>query len=109
MARTVNFEIDQGADFVYSFDVRDDEGLPIDVSAYTGTSRAKKHLESNTYFDIAVTCDSEGVTMSVGRDVTVLQDAGDWVYDVKLLDSVSNTASFPIEGRIRIKARSSNT
>lgn len=107
MARTQNFEIDQGSDFIYVFDVRDDEtGLPMDLSNYTGTAVAKKHYESNTTFSFDVTCDANGVTLEVGRSTTGNADPGDWVYDVRLYDSGSNTASYPIKGRIRINPRS---
>lgn len=97
--------MDKNANFVFTMEVRDDNGLLIDLSTYDASATGKKHYESNVSFDFVTNAYANGTLMlTCDPTVTSNLDPGDWVYDVKLVDS-SNNVSYVVEGRIRIKDR----
>ena len=108
MSRNLNLEIKRSADFVVSIPLIDDDTeLPIDLSMHDGEAVMRPHWESQTNAAFTVACDSDGtITMTMTAVQTANLTSGDWVYDLKLTDTVSNTVSYPISGRIRVRESS---
>lgn len=102
MALKGNITIDQGTDFSTSIDITDDNGDPIDVSAYTGAAQIRKHYTSSNSYSFTVTTSSSGqVVLSMNAATTANIAAGRYVYDCELTSN-SNTVSRIIEGIVTV-------
>lgn len=102
MALKGNITIDQGTDFSTSIDITDDNGDPIDVSAYTGAAQMRKHYTSSNSYSFTVTTSSSGqVVLSMNAATTANIAAGRYVYDCELTSN-SNTVSRIIEGIVTV-------
>lgn len=102
MAQKVNIVIDQGATFDTSFTLRDDDGLPLDVSTFTGRSQMRKHYTSNTYYAFTVTTSNTGiVALSMNANTTDSIASGRYVYDVELVDDAGKVSRV-VEGIVTV-------
>jgi predicted molibdopterin-dependent oxidoreductase YjgC len=103
MATKVNLLIEQGSDFSTSYTLRDENGLVVDLSTFTGRSQMRKHHSSNTAHSFTVNTFANGlVTLVMTAAVTANIEDGRWVYDIELV-SGSNVVSRPIEGQVVVK------
>ena len=87
MAQKINLVIDQGTTFSKTFVLKDDNDEPMDLSAYTATSKMKKSYSSSNSFSFTATCNSSGVvSLSMNANTTSSIVAGRYVYDVELVN-----------------------
>lgn len=108
MGKKINLSIDRGSDFVYSFEIRDEFGLLIDLSAFSTNCFFSKHEESNTVYQMTSSSSSQGeVVLSFTRSQSSNStlDNGDYSWWCRVHDPVNNATSVPVEGRIRFKGR----
>lgn len=104
MAIKANLLIDQGADYLTTFDVTDDNGDILDLTAYTGTAQMRKHYTSNTYYSFTVGINvADGVvSLSMSANTTDSIPAGRYVYDCELLDTSNSKRSRLVEGIVTV-------
>ena len=102
MAQKVNLVLDQGTTFSTSFTLRDDAGIPLDLSTYTGRSHMRKHYSSNNYYVFSVNASANGlIVLELPASNTTVITAGRYVYDVELVDG-GNNVSRVIEGIVTV-------
>ena len=103
MAIKANLIVDQGADFVTSITVTDDNGEVIDLTGYTGAAQMRKHYTSVTYysFTVDITANHGEVTLSLTANSSNNIPAGRYVYDCELTDS-NGKKSRLVEGIVTI-------
>jgi hypothetical protein len=103
MAIKANIVIDQGTDFFTSINVTDDNGDPVDLSAYTGAAQMRKHYTSSNATSFTVTTNGSGtVTLTMSANTTDNLVPGRYVYDCELTDTSSNTVSRLVEGIVTV-------
>ena len=102
MATKLNLFIDQGTDFTTTIEVADEEGVPIDLSNYTGRAQMRKHYTSTAYNSFNVTGNSNGViTVSMNSATTANIAGGRYVWDLELA-TPGNIVSRIVEGIVTI-------
>lgn len=102
MAQKVNLVIDQGTTYSTTFDIKDDAGVPIDFTGYTGSAQIRKHYTSSNAVSFTVSANSSGViTLSLTSNATSNLTAGRYVYDVEMV-APGNTTSRIVEGIITL-------
>lgn len=92
----INIVIEQGASFHNEFSLLDDNGVGIDLSAYTGAAKLRKTYHSANSFDFAVTLSTGLLTLDMADTLTATIPDGFYVYDAYLY--VANTAIRVLEG-----------
>lgn len=104
MAIKANLIIDQGTDYLTTFDVTDDEGNILDLTNYTGTAQMRKHYTSSVYYSFTVGFDIPNgvVSLSMTANTTNAIPAGRYVYDCELLDTSNSKRSRLVEGIVTI-------
>lgn len=85
MSTSVNLTFDQRSAFsLVLFRVRDERGLPIDLSGYTAVSAFKINYTSNVAFSLPLECTAAG-ELIIGGDMTQTDvKPGRYVFDVLL-------------------------
>lgn len=103
MAIKANLIIDQGADYVTSLTVTDDDDTPINLTGYTGAAQMRKHYTSVTSyaFDISISALEGVVSLSMTANTTNSIPAGRYVYDCELTDT-SGKRSRLVEGIVTV-------
>jgi hypothetical protein len=84
-----NLYVDQGATFTETIQLLDDEGLPLNLSGYTGSGKMRKHYtSSNVAANIAVSVfDTTGtLKLDMTANVTGAIASGRYVYDVEIVN-----------------------
>lgn len=85
MATKRHLVIDQGSDFVYQFEVEDDNGAPANLASWTGISLMKRHFDSANSHAFTVTTSEDGlVTLTLDATASQAMNSGRYVYDVLL-------------------------
>lgn len=104
MAIKANLVIDQGSDYLTTFDVTDDEGNILDLTNYSGTAQMRKHYTSSTYYSFTVSLDTVNGIVSLSMSANTTDDipAGRYVYDCELLDSTNSKRSRLVEGIVTV-------
>lgn len=104
MAIKANLIIDQGADFVTTIDVTDDDGNAIDLSNYTGAAQIRKHYTSITSYSFGVVANNANgtVVLSLSSATSNNIPAGRYVYDCELTDTTNSKKSRLVEGIVTI-------
>lgn len=104
MATKTNLIIDQGANFVTSLTVTDNDGLPLDLTNYTGAAQMRKHYTSTTSTAFVVTLGGVNgtVSLSLTANASANLAAGRYVYDVELTNTSSGIVSRIIEGIVTV-------
>jgi hypothetical protein len=102
MATQVNLLIDQGATFSTVIDLVDENGVPINLSSYTGASQLRRHYTSSNAINFTVALTSNGVvTLSLTANQTTSLTAGRYLYDVEVTDN-SGIVSRIVEGIVSV-------
>lgn len=104
MAIKANLIIDQGADFLTTFDVTDDDGNPINLSDYTGAAQIRKHYTSITAysFDVSANNANGTVVLSLSSNTSNSMSPGRYVYDCELTDTTNGKTSRLVEGIVTL-------
>lgn len=103
MAIKANLIVDQGADYVTTLTVTDDDGDVIDLTGFTGAAQMRKHYTSVTSYAFTVTINAgQGtVDLSLTANTSNTIPAGRYVYDCELTDS-NGKKSRLVEGIVTI-------
>lgn len=103
MADQIPLLIDQGATFEVDFLVTNANGIPIDVSSYTGIGKARKFVNSNTAVTMQINTFSNGIVRALltAQQTNNMVYTDKYLYDIKL-NTPSNTVVRIVEGFITI-------
>lgn len=103
MAIKANLIIDQGTTYTTTVDVTDEDGLPVNLTNYTGTAQIRKHYSSSnsTPFAVSINGPDGTVILNLTATQTGALVAGRYVYDVELTNS-SNVISRIVEGIVTV-------
>lgn len=105
MAIRANLSLDQGSDFYMSFNILDDNNLPIDISDYTAVSQMRQHFSSIGYYSFDVETTSSGeLILTMGSEVTDTIKPGRYVYDVELT-ATDGKKSRVVQGIVFVSAQ----
>lgn len=102
MAKRVNLLIDQGADFVTTFELVDDFDEPLIVSGYIARAQMRKHYSSNTFTDFSCTLLNGELRIALTAAQTANLAAERYVYDVELKDVTANSVTRIVEGFVTL-------
>lgn len=103
MAIKANLILDQGADYVTTLNVTDDDGNAIDLTGYTGAAQMRRHYTSVTAYNFTVTINaSQGtVNLSLTANTSNTIPAGRYVYDCELTDNTGKKSRL-VEGIVTV-------
>ncbi len=102
MANKINIVIDQGTSFSQSFNIKDEDGVAIDMTVFTSLAMMRKHYTSTNATSFSVGLSSNGdVTLSLTSNVTANLVPGRYLYDVEVIDS-SNATFRVVEGIVTV-------
>lgn len=92
MATKLNITIDQGSTFEEVFNIKDSNGVPVDLTVFDGAAQMRRHYTSNSYASFTVgLADTGDVTLSMTSNTTATLEPGRYLYDVEVTDSVDAT------------------
>lgn len=86
MAKKINLVIDQGSDFLNSFDITLANGQSVDLSTFTGQSQMREHDSAISYYSIDVTVAAAEIILSLSAIQSANIEAGRYLYDVEITD-----------------------
>jgi len=102
MGQKINIVIDQGATFTTTFNVVDNNNLPIDLSNYTTVSEMRKtYFSSNAHTFTASGYANGAIILSMNAATTSAIWAGRYVYDIDIIDQTGNVSRV-IEGIVTV-------
>ena len=91
MAATYNITVNQNADFIRSFQVKENNVI-LDITNYTFTGRLQSSFHVATYVDFVATI-TDGpagtFTLALADSVTAAMTPGTWVYDIIMQDTAT--------------------
>ena len=109
-AGVYNITIEQGADFSLQFTWKDENGTPVDLSAYSARMQIRETFDSDEYLVSLTSAVGGGLTLG-GSNGTVLIDISssvtatlanqDAVYDIEML-SASNYVTRLMQGTVYV-------
>lgn len=88
MAISINHDMDQGSNFVFSVVVKGATGVPLDLSSgYTAYSQMRRYPSSKTAITLstAITGSTGNITVSLSATGTAAVKEGVWFYDVEIV------------------------
>ena len=86
MATKANISIDQGTSFTTEVLLTDENGDPLDLTAYTANSQIRKTYTSLTSVPFNTVLSNGQVMLSLSANATGNLEAGRYVYDVEITD-----------------------
>ena len=105
MAQYEDITIDQGTDFATTITVRDNSGVAVNLTNYTGQGQIRKHYTSTVAHNMQIVFEdprtSGQLTMKLSRVQTANLASGRYVYDVEVTDG-SDTRSRLVEGIVTV-------
>lgn len=102
MAEKINLLIDQGADFITTINLNDENGNPVDLSNYDSRAQMRKHYTSVNYINFDTSTNANGsLIMALNSSQTANIEAGRYVYDFEIIDT-NNVVSRIIEGIVTV-------
>lgn len=101
MALIANLELDQGSDFLVSFDLVRKFNDPINLDGYTGEAKMKPQKETQWYFFFEVSIFENRVTLKIEHDISRRIPPGQYVYDVELT-SIDGLKTRIVQGNILV-------
>ena len=111
MATYSNIYIDQGSTYTSVIPVKDNNGLPLDLSDYSSRGQIRKSYSSNVKvpFTTSITSPLEGkVSLSLTASQTRAMKAGRYVYDVEIYNGSDDVIRIA-EGQVEINPGISNS
>lgn len=106
MATSVNYDMDQGADFSFTLTVRNDDGTPKNIQFdYSLYCQMRKYYTSSNAITLTAVKINDGVGGEVKISATAAQTSsvkpGVYFYDVELHASSSNSSEPNIKRRVQ--------
>ena len=107
---SVNIQIEQGANFSSTFDVKRDDYLPLDLTGFSFVAKMRKHAAAAGSIGFAVTYGSEPtagrVTLSMTNAQTGIITAGRYEYDVMISNNNTGVKTKIFTGQIMVNPTS---
>lgn len=102
MAAKVDLNVDQGASFVYSINLKDNSGGPLDLTGYTGNAQLRTSYSSNNYttMNVSITAATGLIQLTMNSYVTSTLTRTRYLYDVELY--YSNNTTRLMEGFVNV-------
>jgi hypothetical protein len=105
MASQVELFCDQGSDFSFTIDVKNDDSSPMNIAGYSFSSSIRKsyysvHPTANLSISVSNTA-LGNVILTMNSATTANIKAGRYLYDVRMVDT-SNVVTRVIEGIITV-------
>ena len=103
MAISLNYDMDQGADFVFGCTAKDANGNPMDISSgYTAYSQMRKYYSSSDYttLNTSITGSTGSILISLGATATEDIKPGIYFYDVEVHGT--NSVKRVVQGMITV-------
>lgn len=102
MSTKSNIIIDQGADYINTFDITHANNASANLETYTATAYIRKHYASTSYYTFTANTNANGVlTISMTANNTANIPAGRYVYDC-VVTSNTGTITRLIEGIVTV-------
>ena len=104
MAATYNITIDKYADFLRTFEIKEDD-LVLDITGFTFDASLKENFQASTDVDFTctITDTTNGLfTMALTDAQTGALDPGNWVYDLRMTDTTGKITRL-FQGRAFVK------
>lgn len=92
MAISVNHDMDQGSNFLFSVVAKGATGVPLDLSSgYTAYSQMRRYPSSKTAITLstAITGSTGNIMVSLSATGTAAVKEGVWFYDVEIVNGVN--------------------
>ena len=105
MAVTINRDMDQGTNFSFTYVVKGEDGVPINISTgHTAYAQMRRFYSSSAgvTFNTAITGSTGTVLVSLGPTATAAIKPGVWFYDVELHSNGSATVQRLVQGMITV-------
>ena len=108
---TVNIQIEQGANFSSTFDVKRNDNSALDLTGFSFTGKMRKHAAAAGSIGFAVTYGSNPalgqVTLSLTNAQTGIITAGRYEYDVMISNNFSGVKTKIFTGQVMVNPTSS--
>lgn len=90
MAIKSNIVIDQGADYITTLNVQDDNGTAIDLTGYSANAMIRKTYSSSNAvaFQISITPTVGQVALTLSANSSANMAPGRYVYDLNVVDTL---------------------
>lgn len=105
MAMTAYLDIDQGSDFVVIIDLENDDGTPMNLSNVSIYSQFRKSFSSSTAHSFiceVIDIPNGKFSLKLPGITSSNIKPGRYLYDVELLNTLTNTKSRAVEGIVTI-------
>jgi hypothetical protein len=105
MAQTINRDMDQGANFSFSYVVKGDDGTPTNIaSGYTAYAQMRRFYSSSSAVTLnaSITGSTGNINVSLGATGTAAVKAGVWFYDVELHSNGSTNVQRVVQGMVTV-------
>ena len=108
---SVNIQIEQGANFSSTFDVKRSDNSPLDLTGYSFSAKMRKHATAAGSIGFAVTYGSSPsagqVTLSLTNAQTGIITSGRYEYDVLISNNFSGVKTKIFTGQVLVNPTSS--
>ena len=108
---SVNIQIEQGANFSSTFDVKKQDNSPLDLSGFSFTAKMRKHTGAAGSIGFAATHGStptDGqLTLSMTSTQTGIITSGRYEYDVLITNNFSGVKTKIFTGQVLVNPTSS--
>jgi hypothetical protein len=103
MAIKSNIVVDQGTDFSTTVQIKDDNGVAVNISGYSANAAIRKtYFSSNaTVFTTAVDGNNGIITLTLAANSSANLSAGRYVYDLQTTDPLGKKSRV-VEGIVTI-------
>ena len=102
MATRVPLIIEQGSTFSVLVELYDDLDQPLDVTDMTAEGKMRKYFTSSNSHSFSTQLSNGELILEMDYVETANIEAGRYVYDVEITDTVSNTVVRLIEGIVTV-------
>lgn len=104
MATRANIVIDQGTTFNTEVSLTDENGDPLDLSAYTANAQIRKWYSSSNSTAFTTALSNGTITLSLTPTQTANIESGRYVYDI-VIRSNANVVTRVVEGIVTVTPR----
>lgn len=103
MAIKANITVDQGADYSTTIEIKDDNGVAINITGYSANAMIRKTFSSSNSLSFQTTIDALNgrVTLSLPASNTYPLTAGRYMYDLIMTDPAARKTRV-VEGILTI-------
>lgn len=102
MSTRVPLTIEQGATFSVAVELFDDLDEPLDVTNMTVSGKMRKYYTSSNSYNFSTQLSNGELILEMDYVTTANIEAGRYVYDVEITDTVSNTVVRVLEGIVTV-------